>query len=263
MDEYGRETFDWPPLHTLRHKPLQRRTVDNNTGHFFLGANGHMPLQVFITDPKGEQRSEKRKIQRGISARTRKRGRVNGEQGIAKRHKGYRSPSVGESRGNGRSAVAEAKPKSPCRHCNGTGDSAVTDTYGSIGPVRQSGQKGGKVNSAVVPMKLVPSPPPYPPPSHTYPSGHKAGPKGGGKSDEEYYYDLWEDDREGEDDRGGEDDMWPTFQPEGHDQSSQGQYHGEDNHPNTERQDRQRRDPNDPGNPCEGGGDNPPWGQGG
>ena len=68
-----------------------------------------------------------------------------------------------------------------------------------------------------------------------------------------------EDDREGEDDRGGEDDMWPTFQPEGHDQSSQGQYHGEDNHPNTERQDRQRRDPNDPGNPCEGGGVNPPW----
>ena len=36
-------------------------------------------------------------------------------------------------------------------------------------------------------------------------------------------------------------------------------YHGKDNHPNTERQDRQRRDPNDPGNPCEGGGVNPPW----
>ena len=36
-------------------------------------------------------------------------------------------------------------------------------------------------------------------------------------------------------------------------------YHGKDNHPNTERQDRQRRDPNDPANPCEGGGVNPPW----
>ena len=61
MDEFGRETFDWPPLHTLWQKPLQTRTVDNNTGHFFLGANGHMPLQVFIHDPKGEQRSEKKK----------------------------------------------------------------------------------------------------------------------------------------------------------------------------------------------------------
>ena len=58
MDEYGRGTFDWPALHTLRQKPLQANTVDNNSDRFFLGANGHMPLQVFIYDPKGEQRSE-------------------------------------------------------------------------------------------------------------------------------------------------------------------------------------------------------------
>ena len=37
-------------------------------------------------------------------------------------------------------------------------------------------------------------------------------------------------------------------------------YHGKDNHPNTERQDRQRRDPNDLGNPCEGGGGTIPLG---
>ena len=114
MDEYGRETFDWPLLHTLRQKPLQARTVDNNTGRFFLGANGHMPLQVFIHDPKGERRSDFRIRERF----NKKRGRESEEQGIAKRQKGkappkgYRSPSVGESRGNGRSAVAEAKPKS-------------------------------------------------------------------------------------------------------------------------------------------------------
>ena len=72
-------------------------------------------------------------------------------------------------------------------------------------------------------MSLVFSTKAFPPPSHIYPSGHKAGPKGGGKSNEEFYYDTREDNREGEDDRGGEDDMWPTFQPEGHDQSSLGQ----------------------------------------
>ena len=76
MDEYGRETFDWPPLHTLRQKPLQTRTVDNNTGHFFLGANGHMPLQVFITDPKGEQRSDFRIRER----QCKKRGRRGGKE---------------------------------------------------------------------------------------------------------------------------------------------------------------------------------------
>ena len=163
-----------------------------------------MPLQVFIYDPKGEQRSDSK-----VRARNAKRGRVNGEQGIAKRHKGYRSPSVGESRGNGRSAVADAKPKSPCRHCNGTGESAVTDTYGSIGPVRISWQKGDEVYSAEVPMKLVPSPPPVPPPFHLL-CGRKRGRRRKKRR-------LWEDDR------GGEDDMWPTFQPEGHDQSSLGQ----------------------------------------
>ena len=58
MDEYGRGTFDWPALHTLRQKPLQAKTVDNNTDRLFLVANGHMPLQVFIHDPQGEQRSD-------------------------------------------------------------------------------------------------------------------------------------------------------------------------------------------------------------
>merc|ERR1712185_699547 len=73
MDEFGRETFDWPPLHTLRHKPLQAKIVDNNSDRFFLGANGHMPLLVFIHDPKGEQRSRNKKMERGICARNRKR----------------------------------------------------------------------------------------------------------------------------------------------------------------------------------------------
>ena len=200
MDEFGRETFDWPPLHTLRHKPLQAKIVDNNSDRFFLGANGHMPLQVFIHDPKGEQRSDFRIRERN----NKKRGRVKEEQGIAKRQKGkvppkgYRSPSVGESRGNGRSAVADAKPKSPCRHCNGTGESAVTDTYGSIGPVRISWQKGDEVYSAEVPMKLVPSPPPVPPPFHLS-CGRKRGRRRKRRR-------LREDDREGEDDWGGEDD---------------------------------------------------------
>ena len=178
MDEYGRGTFDWPLLHTLRQKPLQARTVDNNTGRFFLGANGHMPLQVFIHDPKGERRSDFRIRERF----NKKRGRESEEQGIAKRQKGTappkgcRSHSVGESRGTGRSAVAEANHKSPCCHCNGTGESVVTDTYGSTWTVRQSWRKGDEVYSAVVPMRLVPSPPPFPPPSHLKP-GRKAAEK--------------------------------------------------------------------------------------
>jgi len=197
MDEYGRGTFDWPLLHTLRQKPLQARTVDNNTGRFFLGANGHMPLQVFIHDPKGERRSDFRIRERF----NKKRGRESEEQGIAKRQKGtappngYRSHSVGESRGTGRSAVAEANPKSQGWHCHGTGDSVVTDNYGSTETVRLSWQKGDEVYSAVLPMSLVFSTKAFPPPSHIYPSGHKAGPKGGGKSNEEFYYDTREDNR--------------------------------------------------------------------
>ena len=35
---------------------------------------------------------------------------------------------------------------------------------------------------------------------------------------------------------------------------------GKPNIPKRSDKDRQRRDPNDPENPCEGGGDNPPWG---
>ena len=197
MDEYGRGTFDWPLLHTLRQKPLQARTVDNNTGRFFLGANGHMPLQVFIHDPKGERRSDFRIRERF----NKKRGRESEEQGIAKRQKGtappkgYRSHSVGESRGTGRSAVAEANPKSQGWHCHGTGDSVVTDNYGSTETVRLSWQKGDEVYSAVLPMSMVFSTKAFPPPSHIYPSGHKAGPKGGGKSNEEFYYDTREDNR--------------------------------------------------------------------
>ena len=123
----------------------------------------------------------KKKMERGICARNRKRGRVNGEQGIAKRHKGYRSPSVGESRGTGRSAVAEANPESQGWHCHGTGDCVVTDNYGTTETVRLSWQKGDEVYSAVLPMSMVFSTKAFPPPSHIYPSGHKAGPKGGGK----------------------------------------------------------------------------------
>ena len=166
---------------------------------------------MFIHDPKGEQRSENKLSEKRFRERNRQRGRVNGEQGIAKRHKGYRSPSVGESRGKGRSAVADAKPKSPCRHCNGTGDSAVTDTYGSIGPVRLSWQKGDEVYSAVVPMRLVPSPPPFPPPSHL-----KPGRKAAEKVTKSFITTHGKTIRRGKTIGGGEDDKWPTFQPEGH-----------------------------------------------
>ena len=148
MDEYGRGTFDWPLLHTLRQKPLQARTVDNNTGRFFLGANGHMPLLVFICDPAGGQRSDFR-----IRERKLKRPPRRGGKGKAKRQTGtapptgYRSHSVGESRGTGRSAVAEANPTSQGWHCHGTGDSVVTDNYGSTETVRLSWQKGDEVYS--------------------------------------------------------------------------------------------------------------------
>ena len=155
-----------------------------------------MTLQVFINIPGGDQRSESK-----IRERNAKRKRVKAEQGIAKGQqgkaapKGYRSASVGESRGKGRSAVTENKPKSPCWHCNGTGDSVVTDTYGSTETVRLSWQKGDEVYSAVLPMSMVFSTKAFPPPSHIYPSGHKAGPKGGGKSNEEFYYDTRADNR--------------------------------------------------------------------
>ena len=79
MDEYGRGTFDWPAPHTLRHKPLQAKIVDNNSDRFFLGANGHMPLLVFICDPAGGQRSDFRIRERKLKKRP-KRGGGKGKQ---------------------------------------------------------------------------------------------------------------------------------------------------------------------------------------
>ena len=62
MDEYGRETFDWPPLHTLRQKPLQRRTVDNNTGHFFLGQMGTCLYRCSLPTQRGNSDRKKEKF---------------------------------------------------------------------------------------------------------------------------------------------------------------------------------------------------------
>ena len=59
MDEYGRETFDWPPLHTLRQKPLQTRTVDNNTGHFFLGQMGTCLYRCSLPTQRGNSDRKK------------------------------------------------------------------------------------------------------------------------------------------------------------------------------------------------------------
>ena len=84
VDEFGRETFDWPPLHTLRHKPLQAKIVDNNSDRFFLGANGHMPLLVFICDPAGEQRSNFRIRERKFKKRPRRGGARKSKE--TKRH---------------------------------------------------------------------------------------------------------------------------------------------------------------------------------
>ena len=89
MDEYGRETFDWPPLHTLRQKPLQTKTVDNNTGRSFLGANGHMPLQVFITSPGGGSaigvKNPRKKCKAQKSKSGARKSKITARQGGAKR----------------------------------------------------------------------------------------------------------------------------------------------------------------------------------
>ena len=53
MDEHGRGTFDWPLLHTLRQKPLQARTVDNNTGRFFLGQMDTCLYRCSFTTQRG------------------------------------------------------------------------------------------------------------------------------------------------------------------------------------------------------------------
>ena len=62
MDEYGRGTFDWPALHTLKQKPLQAKTVDNDSDRFSWGKWTHASTGVH-SRPKGEQRSEKKSVQ--------------------------------------------------------------------------------------------------------------------------------------------------------------------------------------------------------
>ena len=253
MDEFGRETFDWPPLHTVRHKPLQ------DSDRYFLGANGHMPLLVFICDPAGGQRSDFR-----IRERKLKRPPRRGGKGKAKRQTGtapptgYRSSSVGESREKGRSAVAEANHKSPCCHCNGTGESVVTDTYGSTWTVRQSWRKGDEVYSAVVPMRLVPSPPPFPPPSHL-----KPGRKAAEKVTKSFITTHGKTIRRGKTIGGGKTMCGQLFNRKGMINHPRASTMGKTNIPKRSDKDRQRRDPNDPENPCEGGGTIPLGGSGG
>ena len=192
-----------------------------------------MPLLVFICDPAGGQRSDFRIRERKLKKPPRR-----GGQGKAKRQTGtapptgYQSSSVGESREKGRSAVAEANHKSPCCHCNGTGESVVTDTYGSTWTVRQSWRKGDEVYSAVVPMRLVPSPPPFPPPSHL-----KPGRKAAEKVTKSFITTHGKTIRRGKTIGGGRTMCGQLFNRKGminHPRASN--YHGEDKHPKTERQ---------------------------
>ena len=53
MDEYGRGTFDWPALHTLRQKPLQANTMTTTATVFFLGQMDTCLYRCSFTTQRG------------------------------------------------------------------------------------------------------------------------------------------------------------------------------------------------------------------
>ena len=58
MDDFGADTFSWPSLPTVRHKPLNADLMDNYQHCFNFAHGGHMTLLVFLEEGGSRRRSE-------------------------------------------------------------------------------------------------------------------------------------------------------------------------------------------------------------
>ena len=86
MDDYGEETFYWPSLHSVRHKPLDADLVDNYDKNFLFDHGAHMTLMVFLQDGGGRRRSEsaykRRAVRRQERANEKKRTKTGSKKSM-------------------------------------------------------------------------------------------------------------------------------------------------------------------------------------